>query len=71
MNKVMLVVTELMIVMVTMWMDPGGFTLRQDSEKGDVEVDGGGGGGGKGRSSSKNSVLILTLYFVSISKIFQ
>ena len=36
MNKVMLVVTELMIVMVTRWMDPGGFALRQDSEKDDV-----------------------------------
>ena len=36
MNKVMLVVTELMIVKVTRWTDAGGFALREDSEKDDV-----------------------------------
>ena len=41
MNKVMLVVTELMIVMVTGWMGAGGFALREDVEKDDLDVDGG------------------------------
>ena len=54
MNKVMLVVTELMIVKVTRWTDAGGFALREDSEKDDVEVDGGDiGVGGNGRNSGK------------------
>ena len=54
MNKVILVVKELMIVMVTRWMGAGGFALREDGEKDDLDVDGGDiGVGDKGRNSGK------------------
>ena len=51
-------VTELMIVMVTRWMGAGGFALREDGEKDDLDVDGGDiggdiGVGDKGRNSGK------------------